>query len=136
MTMTFLPVALARSKAWSALAIEGVRAGSRHPGEGGQAAGDRDFAFDVAGLRPVVVLDRLAEAFGGDQHVFGVFGIGLAGRFVIAVDDGEFVAADTGDEIVRAGAGAEKFNEYADNGIAGGVAELVVVFFEIVDIEE
>ncbi len=106
------------------------------PGEGGESAGDGDFALDVAGFGPLVGFDGFAESFGGEEHVAGVFGVGLAGRFVVPIDDGEFVAAETGDEVVGTGAGAEEFDEFADDGVAGGMAEAVVVLFEVVDVEE
>ncbi len=59
-----------------------------------------------------------------------------AGAFFFPEDDGEFIAADSGDEVVIANAAAHEIGELLEDFVAAAVAVLVVVLFEIVDVEE
>jgi len=65
-------------------------------------------------------LHDVVGGFAGGAGVFGVAG-GAVGIF-FPEDDGEFVAADAGDEVVGPGAGVQDFDQLADDGVAGCVA--------------
>ena len=73
---------------------------------------------------------------GGAAGGAGVLVARSAGAFLFPEDDGEFVAADASDEIVIADAAAHEVGGLFEDVIADGVAEAIVVMFEVVDVEE
>src|SRR5207244_1797246 len=60
----------------------------------------------------------------------------LTRAFLFPEDNREFVAADAGHQVVLAAAALHQEGGLAQDLVAQGVAVLVVVFFEVVDVEE
>ena len=91
--------------------------------------GDADAGADDDGLAG----DRVGRADRGDH----ARGHGLQGGVIEAAggDDGEFVAAEAGDQVVAAQGAAQPLGDAADQLVADRVAERVVDVLEMVEID-
>ena len=107
------------------------------PGIAGEAGGDGEGIGCLVGeFGELSFTDGASKAFGGVADAAGVSGVGSAGWFGIPEDDAELIASDAGDDVVLADDRAHEFRGFDENLVSGGVSVLIVVGFEVIDIED
>ena len=94
-------------------------------GEDSRPDGDRDAAVQIVIEFGTEIRDCFADHLGPVEGVFGSD---------VGQDDGELFATVPADQIFGSYAGAEGMGDLFQNGVSGRVAELVVQFFEVIDI--
>ena len=111
--------------------------GAGVPGEGGESAGDGQGALGLGSeFGELVAVEHFAEAVHDGEGGSGVFAAGRTGRLGIPEDEGEFIAAESGGEVLSADALSDEDGGFAEDFIAGWVAVAVVVVFEVVEVED